>query len=65
MPRWFGGEVPLDGVLCTMGVPGEAGLKEEGATLRGDMLLDGVRKVEVLRLLCLRSGLESYRAGIT
>ena len=48
-----------------MGVPGEAGLKEQGATAREEMLLDGVRKIGVLGLLCLRSGPESYRAGIT
>ena len=48
-----------------MGVPGEAGLKEQGATVREEMLLDGVRKVGALVLLCLRRGLESYRAGIT
>ena len=66
LPQWFDGGVPLDGVLsCTMGVPGEAGLKEQGATVREEMLLDGVRKVRVLGLLCLRSGLESYRTGIT
>ena len=30
LPPWFGVGVPLDGVLsCTMGVPGEAGLKEQ------------------------------------
>ena len=58
--------MPFDGVLsCTMGVPGEAGLKEQGATVREEMLLDGVRKVGVLGLVCLRSGLDSYRAGIT
>ena len=66
LSQWFGGEVPLDGVLsCTMGLPGEAGLKEQGAALREEMLLDGVRKVGVLGLLCLRNGLDSYRAGIT
>ena len=66
LPQWFGGGVPLDGVLtCTMGVQGEAGLKEQGATVREEMLLDGVRKVGVLGLLCLRSELESYRAEIT
>ena len=66
LPQWFGGGVPLDGVLsCTMGVPGEAGLKEQGATVREEMPLDGLRKAGVLGMLCLRSGLESYRAGIT
>ena len=66
LPQWFGGEVPLDDVLsCTMGVPGEAGLKEQGATVREEMSLDGLRNVGVLGMLCLRSGLESYRAGIT
>ena len=48
-----------------MGVPGEAGLKVQGATGREEDLLDGVSKVGVVGLLCLRSGLESYRAGIT
>ena len=66
MQQWFGGGVPLDGVLsCTMGVPGEAGLKGQGATVREEMLLDGVRKVGVLGLLCLRRGLEYHKAGIT
>ena len=66
LPQWFGGGVPLDGVLsCTMGVPGEAGLKEQGATAREKMLLDGVRNVGVLGRLCLTRGLASYRAGIT
>ena len=66
LPQWFGCGVPLDGVLsCTMGVPGEAGLKEQRATVREEMLLDGVRKVGVLGLLCLRNGGDSYRAGIT
>ena len=58
--------MPLDGVLiCTMGVPGEAGLTEQGATVREEMPLDGLRKVGVLGLRCLRNGLDSYRAGIT
>ena len=49
LPQWFGGGVPLDGVLsCTMGVPGEAGLKGQGATVREEMPLDGVRKAGVL-----------------
>ena len=66
LPQWFGGGVPSDGGLrCTMGVPGGAGLKEQGATVREELLLDGVRKVGVLGLLCPRRGLESYRAGIT
>ena len=66
LPQWFGGGVPLDGVLgCTIGVPGEAGLKEQGATAGEKMLLDGVRNVGVLGLPCLTRGLESYRAGIT
>ena len=66
LPQWFGGGVPLDGVLsCTMEVPGEAGLKEQGATVREERPLDGWRKVRVLGMMCLRSGLESYRTGIT
>ena len=65
LPQWFGGGVPLDDVLsCTMGVPSEAGL-EKGATVREGMPLDGLRKVGVLGLLCLKNGLDSYRAGIT
>ena len=65
LPQWFGGGVPLDGVQsCTMGIPGEAGL-EKGATVREEMPLDGLRKVGVLGLRCLRNGLDSYRAGIT
>ena len=66
LPQWFGGGVPLDGGLrCIIGVPGEAGLKEQGATIREEMLLDGVRKVGILGLPCLRSELHSHRAGIT
>ena len=66
LPQWLGGGVPLDGVLsCTMGMPGEAGLKKQGATVRKEMPLDDWRQVGFLGLLCLRSGLESYRVGIT
>ena len=66
LPQWFGGGIPLDGVLsCTMEVPGEAGLRKQGATVREERPLDGWRKVRVLGMVCLRSGLESYRTGIT
>ena len=34
LPQWFGGGVPLDSVLrCALGVPGEAGLQVQGATV--------------------------------
>ena len=49
----------------TMEVPGGAGLEEQGATVREERPLDGWRKVRVLGIMCLRSGLESYRTGIT
>ena len=56
----------MDGVLSgTMKVPGEAGLKEQGAIVREERPLDGWHKVRVLGMMCLRSGLESYRTGIT
>ena len=48
-----------------MGVPDEAALKVHGDYVREELLLDGVRNVGAQRLLCLRSGLESYKAGIT
>ena len=56
---------PVTVVPSTMGMAGEVGLKERGATVREKMPLDGLRKVGVLGVLCLRSELESYRAGIT
>ena len=64
LPQWFGGGVPLDDVLrCAAGVPGQAGLEVQGATVREELLLDGVCKVGILVLLCIRSGLESFRVG--
>ena len=66
LQQWFGGGVPLDdGLRGTMRVPGEVGLKEQGATVREEMPLDGWRKVGVPGMLCLKSGLEFYRTGIT
>ena len=66
LQQGFGGGAPMDGVLSgTIEVPGEAGLEGQGATVREERPLDGWRKVRVLGIMCLRSGLESYRTGIT
>ena len=66
LQQWFGGGAPMEGVLCgTMEVPDEAGIKEQGATVREEGPLDGWRKVRVRQMMCLRSGLESFRTGIT
>ena len=66
LQQWFGGGAPMDGVLSgTMEVPGGAGLEEQGATVREERPLDGWRKVRVRGMMYLRSGLESYKTGIT